>query len=262
LGIITAASLRLFPLPLDLQTAIIAVPSAAAAVSLLARLRAELADQIQAFELISSRALRMVLRHIPGTRAPFDNTCPWYVLIESAVADGAERFQSALMSSIDVGLALDAVIAGSAREAAEFWRLRHSISAAQKSEGASLKHDVSVPVGRIGDFIQAAEQSIQRIMPDARVVAFGHIGDGNVHFNISQPSSLTGAKFAEQSGALSDAVYSVTQSFNGSISAEHGIGQAKRELLRRFRSETEFSLMQAVKRALDPGNIMNPGKVL
>jgi FAD/FMN-containing dehydrogenase len=166
------------------------------------------------------------------------------------------------MSTIERGLAIDAVIAASDGQASDFWRLRHSISEAQKYEGASLKHDVSVPVGRIGDFIHAAEEAVCGLLPEARVVAFGHVGDGNVHFNISQPKRLSHAQFVKQSKALTDAVYQVTAEFNGSISAEHGIGQAKRELLRQYRSGTEIALMQAIKLALDPENIMNPGKVL
>jgi FAD/FMN-containing dehydrogenase len=154
------------------------------------------------------------------------------------------------------------VISGSDREAAEFWRLRHTISEAQKFEGASLKHDVSVPVGRIGDFVQAAEAAVRAIDPEVRVVAFGHVGDGNVHFNISQATGASTQQFTACSGRLSDAVYAVTRTFGGSISAEHGIGQAKREMLREFRSATELALMHAVKRALDPNNLMNPGKVL
>jgi FAD/FMN-containing dehydrogenase len=262
LGIITAASLKLFPWPRDLHTAIVALASAAAAVALLAELRAALGDGIQAFELISERALRYVLRHIPGTRAPLEASYPWYLLIESSSANGASGFHSVLMSTIEQGLAKDAVVAGSLREAGEFWRLRHSISEAQKKEGTSLKHDVSVPVGRIGDFIEAAEGEVRGLMPEARVVAFGHVGDGNVHFNISQPRSMSAAQFADSSSSLSDAVHAVTRSFNGSISAEHGIGQAKRELLRQFRSDTELSLMRTIKQSLDPQNIMNPGKVL
>jgi len=262
LGIITAASLRLFPLPRDLHTAIIAVASPGDAVALLSDLRSQLSDQIQAFELISDRALRFVMRHIAGVRAPFAENHPWYVLIEGSVPGGQKGFDTVLMNTMDRGLALNAIVAGSLREADEFWRLRHSISEAQKSEGASLKHDVSVPVGRIGDFIRSAESAVQKVLADARVVAFGHVGDGNVHFNISQPKSQSLEQFGGYAAALSDAVYSVTLAFNGSISAEHGIGKAKRELLRKVRGETELSLMRAVKQALDPANIMNPGKVL
>jgi FAD/FMN-containing dehydrogenase len=262
LGIITAASLRLFPLPGTLYTAIVAVASVADAVALLAALRSDLGECIEAFELIPARALRFVVQHVPGTRFPMEQQHPWYVLLECSRSGNEDAIHSTLMSTIERGLAIDAVIAASDGQASDFWRLRHSISEAQKYEGASLKHDVSVPVGRIGDFIHAAEEAVCGLLPEARVVAFGHVGDGNVHFNISQPKRLSHAQFVKQSKALTDAVYQVTAEFNGSISAEHGIGQAKRELLRQYRSGTEIALMQAIKLALDPENIMNPGKVL
>jgi FAD/FMN-containing dehydrogenase len=262
LGIITAASLHVVAVPKDVNTAIVALNEASAAVTLLANLRASLGDQIQAFELMSARSLRFVLRHIPGTRSPLDHMNDWYVLIECAGSNLAQEFHSALMSSIEQGIASDAVVAGSVREAREFWRLRDSISEAQRAEGASLKHDISVPVGQIGRFIDEAERAVLNIVPAARIVAFGHVGDGNVHFNVSQPKDMPNEEFAVQSGLLSDAVYGVTSAFNGSISAEHGIGVAKRELLRKTRGPAEMALMVAVKSALDPKNIMNPGKVL
>jgi FAD/FMN-containing dehydrogenase len=262
LGIITAASLRLYPLPRDLQTALVGVASAPAAVALLSKLRLDLDDQLQAFELLPDRAIRLVLRHIPDTRYPFDHPYPWYVLVECAGRHAAEAFHSVLMSAIESGLAHDAVIAGSQREAGELWRLRHAISEAQKFEGASLKHDVSVPLGHVGNFIETAETAVRTVLPGIRVIAFGHVGDGNVHFNISQPKDMSLQNFSEYSTALSAEVYAITRSFGGSISAEHGIGQAKRGLLRQFRSTAELGLMIAVKRALDPSNIMNPGKVL
>lgn len=262
LGVITAANLRLYPLPPDPVTAIVAIPSPAAAVALLGTLRTGLADQVYAFELFSARALGFVLQHIAGTRAPFERSYPWYVLVECASLQTVDALHGLLMSSIESGQAHDAAISGSHREAAEFWRLRHSVSEAQKFEGASLKHDISVPVGRIGEFIEAAESAIHAIDPEVRVVAFGHVGDGNVHFNLSQPAGASAERFAAAGERLSAAVYAVTRSFAGSISAEHGIGQAKRGMLRDFRSQAELALMRAVKRALDPGNIMNPGKVL
>jgi FAD/FMN-containing dehydrogenase len=262
LGIITAASLRLFPVPGEAHTALVALASASAAVSLLANLREVLGNHIQAFELIPVRAIRYVLRHIAGTRSPLDVQHPWFVLIECTGANIAELFHSSLMGSIERGAVTDAVVAHSTREANEFWRLRDSISEAQKCEGASLKHDVSVPVGRIGEFIEVTESAVLRLMPEARIVAFGHVGDGNVHFNISQPKEMSAQEFSRRCGELSEAVYSITRSFNGSFSAEHGIGVAKRELLHRYRDPAELSMMRAVKRAFDPKNIMNPGKLL
>jgi FAD/FMN-containing dehydrogenase len=262
LGVITAACLRMVAAPADTHTAIVAVSSPSVAVTLLANVRASLGDHVQAFELLSARSLRYVLRHIPGTRSPIADKHPWYVLIECAASSITELFHSALMTAIENGVAADAVVARSVREAAEFWRLRESISEAQRFEGASRKHDVSVPVGQIGRFIESAESAVLDLMPEARIVAFGHVGDGNVHFNISQPKEMSEREFATREDALSDAVYGVVSAFKGSISAEHGIGTAKRELLRRFRGLEELAMMAAIKQALDPKNILNPGKVL
>lgn len=262
LGIITAACLRLVPALTDTHTAILALRTPSDAVALLSLVRATLGDHVQAFELMSARALRFVLRHIPGTRPPIGDPYPWYALIECAASNITEAFQLALMGSIEKGIATDAVVARNGREAAEFWRLRESISDAQRFEGASIKHDVSVPVGQIGRFIELAESAVLRLMPDARVVAFGHVGDGNVHFNISQPKEMSAQEFAIRRDALSEVVYQEVSGFNGSPSAEHGIGTAKRDLLRRFRSPEELALMSTIKQALDPKNIMNPAKVL
>jgi FAD/FMN-containing dehydrogenase len=163
---------------------------------------------------------------------------------------------------MEKSLALNAIVAKSEAEANDLWRLRHSISEAQKFEGASLKHDISVPISQAGRFIQQAEAAVLARIPDARIVAFGHVGDGNVHFNISQPQSWSAERFLRQREAIAELVYGVTASFNGSISAEHGIGQSRRDDLRRYRSEIELSLMRAVKDTLDPNNLMNPGKVI
>lgn len=262
LGIITAASLRLYPAVTDTQTALVAISTPHQAVSLLSMLRCRLYDQIQAFELIPDRALRFVLRHVPACRLPFEPDQPWYVLVESVKCDDSERLEQALMAAIDSGLASDAVVAKNASEAETMWRCRHAISEAQKREGASLKHDVSVPVGAVADFIEAAASAVEQRMPGIRVVAFGHVGDGNVHFNLSQPKDLAADVFLAERHSLATLVYDVVQRFNGSISAEHGIGQAKRDDLRKYKSETEMILMQSIKQALDPASLLNPGKVI
>jgi FAD/FMN-containing dehydrogenase len=262
LGIITAATLRLYPTVNNVRTAMVAIPSAPASVALLSLLRKELADGIDAFELIAARALRFVLRHIPGSRAPFDTEYPWYVLIEASHPSDADAFEGVLVRAMERSMTLDAVIAKNAAEAQQLWRLRHSISEAQKLEGASLKHDVSVPVGDVGVFIEAAEDAIRQVIADARMVAFGHVGDGNVHLNVSQPKGRAADRFLEQREEFARILYDLTASFAGSISAEHGIGQAKRSYLAEYLSPVELSLMRKVKAALDPRNILNPGKVL
>lgn len=262
LGIITAASLRLFPCPENLQTAFIAVADAQAAVDLFALLRGRLHDRIQAFELISDRAMRYVLKHIPDTRCPFSESSPWYVLLEFSASAAEQAIEEELISVIESGLAQDIVLAKSNSEQQQMWRIRHSISEAQKREGASLKHDVAVPVGEVGRFIKEAEEAVLRSYPGSRLVAFGHVGDGNVHFNVSQPKDSPAGLFLEQRDAIASIVYDVVEKFGGSISAEHGIGVLKRSELLKRRSATEIAVMRAVKASLDPDNLMNPGKVL
>jgi FAD/FMN-containing dehydrogenase len=262
LGIITAASLRLFPAVRDVQTAFVAVDTAQAAVDLFATLRGQLSDQVQAFEIIPERALRFVLEHIPDTRRPLDAGHPWYVLLESGGHGSAPSVEEALINALDTGLAQDIVLAKNSSERQQFWRLRHSISEAQKKEGASLKHDVSVPVSDVGKFMEEAERAVLLLMPGARIVAFGHIGDGNVHFNVNQPKDMLPELFIAQRDTMASTVYDVVDRFGGSISAEHGIGVLKRSELLHRRSATEISVMRAMKAALDPNNLLNPGKVL
>ena len=262
LGIITAATLRLYPPVANTRTAFAGITAPGDSVALLVFLRQELADGIDAFELIQERAMQFVLRHIPGTRAPFDVKHPWYVLLEASHPSDAEAIENVLARAMERELVKDAVIAKNAAEAAAFWRLRHSISEAQKLEGASLKHDVSVPVGAVGAFIDTAQLAIAQHLPEARVVAFGHVGDGNVHLNVSQPRCGTRDKFLGEREAIATIVYDLVATYNGSISAEHGIGQAKRGYLEDYRGQVELSLMRRIKGALDPGNILNPGKVL
>ena len=262
LGIITAACLRLYPAIRNPETVLVAVESPDAAVTLLAALRAELSDQLQAFELFPARAVRYVLEHIPASSFPLDQELPWFVLLETSRESTGDEFEATLMSLHESALITDAVIAKNRSEANALWRLRHSISESQKREGASLKHDISVPVDDVGHFIRVAEAAVTKEIPGIRVVAFGHVGDGNIHFNLSQPKDWPAADFLQQGQRLASLVYDVVESFGGSISAEHGIGQAKREHLVRYRGETETGLMKAVKAALDPKNIMNPGKVI
>ena len=263
LGIITAASLKLHPKPGMRQIAMLAVPGAQQAVDLFAEMRGRLADQMQAYELMSGLSLDLVCRHIPNSRLPFDDDYPWYVLLDAAMpGNAATSFEETLMSTIEDGLVVDAVVAKSEAEAQQFWRLRHSISEAQKLESASLKHDVSVPVGEVARFIDAGTAAVEATVPGSRVVAFGHVGDGNVHFNVSQPIGSDRDAFLAERSRMAEAVYAVVAEFDGSISAEHGVGVLKREALRSHRSAAEIALMKTIKAALDPDGLMNPGKVL
>ena len=268
LGVITAAVLKLFPRPTAQVTALLALPDLAAALVLLGRARAATSDALTAFEFIPRPALEFVLRHIAGTREPFATPYPHYLLLEASAtaADGATtllpQVMALLAQAIEERLVLDAVIAQSAAQAAALWQLRESISDAQKPEGVSLKHDVAVPVSRVAEFVATASAQVSAAYPGVRVIAFGHVGDGNVHFNLSQPAGADGAAFAAAREPLARIVHDLAVGMGGSFSAEHGIGRLKREELRRYRSEVELDVMRRIKSALDPKGLMNPGKVL
>jgi FAD/FMN-containing dehydrogenase len=265
LGVITAAALKLFPKPAEHATAFIAVPDPKSAVDLLAHLQSETGGLLSAYELIAHSGLDMVLAHIPGTSDPLGTVSPWYVLAE---ASGAARFglrpvlENALGAAMEKGLATDATLASSEAQRAALWHLRESMSEAQKKEGASLKHDIAVPVAAIPDFVARAIPAVLKIVPGARPVPFGHLGDGNLHFNFSIPKGGDGPKFLANRAAVARVVHDIVHEFAGSISAEHGIGVMKREELLRYKSSAEIEIMRELKRMLDPEKILNPGKVL
>ena len=262
LGIITAATLRLLPKYPQTQTALVALPSARAAMQLLGRLRAATADQVQAFELLSDTAMNFALRHGAGLKSPLAASHPWTALIEAATSQADTSFEATLMAALEDGLVLDAVLAKNNSEAQQLWRIRHAIPAAQAAEGASLKHDIAVPIGRIDEFLGRAEELLRDLLPRARVVAFGHVGDGNLHYNVTQPVGDDAERFLRDGEQASAAIYELVHELEGSFSAEHGVGTLKKAYLQRFRSSTEIKLMRALKQALDPANTLNPGKVI
>ena len=262
LGIITAASLRLFPDPGHMATALVGIDRAGAAVELLGRLKTRLDDRIESFELVSRRVFNLVERHIPNASLPFEEEYPWYVLIEAATGGDAEFLENALLQEAEDGSLLDAVIAKNEAEAAELWRLRHSISEAERQDGKALKHDISVPLSRMQEFLERAEELLENRWPDARLVAFGHVGDGNLHYNVVLPRDLSAEKWAAEGERVTRALYELVQSLHGSFSAEHGVGQSKRAYLAAYRAGPELDLMRSLKKMLDPANILNPGKVI
>jgi len=262
LGIVTAAALKLFPRPAMRCTAFLAVSSIKAAVALLGRLQAASGGLVNAFEILPRIGLELVLAHIPETADPFGAPSPWYVLAEvSGIAALKDVFESALEAAFDDGLASDAVIAVSEAQRAALWKLRESMSEAQKKEGPSLKHDVAVPVAAVADFIAKATEAVAASLPGARPVPFGHLGDGNIHFNI-QAKDADMASFLARWDEIALIVHDVVRDFGGSFSAEHGIGVMKRADLKRYKSPVEIDLMRALKRTLDPKNILNPGKLV
>ena len=260
LGIITKAVLKLFPRPRRHDTAFVAVPSPQAAVSLLARFRQRANSAVLAFELIPEIAVQFVSRHM-GVSRPLPQGSPWFVLSEFAdAAEGA--MEHALADAMEEGLVTDAALAQNETQRMAFWELREKLSDSQKFEGGSIKHDVSVPVSRIPDFIAAAIPAVEAFMPGCRYMCFGHMGDGNLHFNVSQPIGMDKQAYLDHWPEMSRIVHDVVLAHGGSISAEHGIGQLKRDDMCRIKSPVELDVMRALKHMLDPRGILNPGKVL
>ncbi len=260
LGIITGAVLKLFPLPRTQTTCWLNALSLAAAVDLLNSAKSAFDAQLTAFELISEASLALVLKHIPNTSRP---TAPasWYILAEFSDAAPA-AVEQWLAGRLEAGAVADAAIAHSGMQAKKLWALRENISEAQKIEGISIKHDIAVPVSRIPEFLAQANAALEKAFPGIRVVAFGHVGDGNLHYNLSRPDAQENAAFIATQPAVNRIVHDAVHALNGSISAEHGIGQLKREELLRYKSPVEMALMRSLKQALDPRGLMNPGKIL
>jgi FAD/FMN-containing dehydrogenase len=267
LGIVTAATLKLFPRPADRAVAFVAVPSVEAALRLLRLAEEKAGGDISAFELMPRIGLDFVLRHMPDTRDPLKTRAPWYVLadVETARPGAADTLTAILETGAERGWLSDGVIAASAAQEAELWRLRESLSEVQKQEGGSIKHDISVPVSRMADFIRRASAAVEAACPGARPVPFGHLGDGNVHFNISQPLTEDMGRdrtaFLARWEEIAQIVHAIALELGGSISAEHGIGRMKRDELART-DPLRAELIRRLKQALDPKGIMNPGKVV
>ncbi len=266
LGTITAAVLKLFPQPKSNATAFVGVTSPSQALQLFNQLRANCAERLTGFELISRPCLDFVLRHVPNTLDPLTTPFPWYVLIElseSAVSlNASDMLEQELGFALEKSVAVDAVVAKSTAQSQALWALRENISEAQRFEGASIKHDISVPISSVPEFVTRASAALEAAFQGIRIVAFGHMGDGNLHFNVSRPLAQSDADFFAQSHHINETVHDLVHSMNGSISAEHGLGQLKRDEITRYKSKLELDLMRTVKRAWDPLGIMNPGKVI
>ncbi|HEY4112776.1 MAG TPA: FAD-binding oxidoreductase [Rhizomicrobium sp.] len=265
LGIITAAALKLFPLPSERITAFAAVPDVQSAIGLLNAAQDSTGGLVSAFELMPRLGLELVLAHIPQTTDPLAAPSPWYALIEVASAGAVDMrtpVMKALEDAMENGIATDAVIASNEAQRQAMWRLRESLSEAQKLEGASIKHDVSVPIAAMPEFLRRGIAAVQQIIPGARPVPFGHLGDGNIHFNFSAPKGGDEAAFRARWDDVNRAVHDIVREFGGSISAEHGVGVLKREEIVRTKTVAEVDIMRALKRTLDPKNILNPGKVV
>ena len=265
LGIITAAVVKMFPRPRAVETAFIGLPSPAAAVKLLNLAQARVGGTVTSFELIVRDVIEFAIKHGHSVRDPLAAKHPWYLLMEVSSQHGEglrESVEQLLADAGAQGLIEDATIAASLDQAKAFWHLRHILPEAQKPEGGSIKADVSVPVAAVPDFLKEATAAAKAIIPGCRPVPFGHLGDGNVHFNVSQPVGADAAQFLARWGEINDAVNKIVLKYNGSISAEHGIGKLKRDSLAKVKDPIALELMRGLKRMLDPNGILNPGKVL
>ncbi len=265
LGVITAASLKLFPRPKRHGTAVVAVPSVKCAVELLADLRAGSGDRVSSFELLPRSALELVERHL-GARINITPDSPWCVLCEVSSSDTEdpieERLASLLEGAMEKGLVTDALLAQNERERLAYWFIRENIPEAQRRDGPSVKHDVSLPIDRLAEFVDRASEWVATHVPEGFLVCYGHVGDGNLHFNINQSSGTAGKSLLAREPDIRRAIHDLVQEFRGSFSAEHGIGRHKVEELERYTDPVELQLMQQLKHALDPNGILNPGKVL
>jgi FAD/FMN-containing dehydrogenase len=266
LGIITAAVLKLFPKPKGQITAFLGLETPAAALELFQAARDFAGQSLTAFELMPRLGVEFTTKHVDGVRDPLTTPYPWYVLLEVSSGESEDHAQSLLEhlleNQMEAGSVLDGAVASSVSQSKDFWHLRESMSESQKPEGGSIKHDISVPVHAIPSFMQDAEKAVLDIEPSARICAFGHLGDGNLHYNISQPVGADKQEFLAMDRVITPAVHGLVLKYNGSISAEHGIGVMKRDELARIKDPTALDLMRRIKKNFDPAGIMNPQKVL
>jgi len=266
LGVITAACLKLFPQPADAATALVAIDSPQHALDLLARLRTAAGDQVTSFELMPRLAVELTVRHVPGVADPLDQNTPWYLLIELSSPNPRQELTNLLTAALEDaaagGTITNAMLATSIGQAQAMWKLRETVPEAQRRHGASLKHDVSVPVSAIPTLIEEGSALVRRLAPEGEVIPYGHAGDGNLHFNVSQRPESDIKSFVARGPVLELAMFDLVESLGGSISAEHGIGRLKAAEFARRADPVELALMHVLKRALDPNGILNPGKVL
>jgi FAD/FMN-containing dehydrogenase len=259
--------MKLYPLPKSQLTALAAVPSLEAAVQLLGLAHQHLSAGLTGFEVMGQFALKLVVKHFPQQRVPFYENSPYCVVLENSDNESDEhargQFERLLEAAMEAGCVTDAVVAESMAQARALWHIRESIPLAQAQEGLNIKHDISIAVSRIPEFVAQADAALSQAFPGIRLVNYGHLGDGNLHYNVQAPEGQDAEKFLrEQEGPVNGVVYALVDAYNGSISAEHGIGSLKREKLEKHKSPVALGLMRAIKTALDPQNTFNPGRML
>ncbi|MGF6873550.1 FAD-binding oxidoreductase [Paraburkholderia sp. MM5477-R1] len=265
LGIITAATLKVFPLPVQIETAFLGVRDIDHVMQLYSQARSASGDRLTAFELIPRAGMEFGLKHVPGITDPFDRTYPFYVLMDISSSEAGNNLRTlseqVLTAILEENLAEDVVLAESIAQAKNLWAIREGVVEGHKFEGAVVTHDVSVPIARIAEFVRTATAAAEAMHPGIRVIAFGHVGDGNIHFNFHQPVGEDPGTFIARAPEFNETVYDIAVGLGGSISAEHGIGYVKKSHLKKYRTDIEIELMRRIKRAIDEKNIMNPGKI-
>jgi D-lactate dehydrogenase (cytochrome) len=266
LGVITAAVMKLYPQPAARLTALAGMRTPDDALALFSQVRQRCGDALTGFELMSDVCMKLVHKHFPQLRAPFDRSYPQYVLLElsdsESEAHAAALLENVIGHALEHGIVEDAIVSASLAQSRALWQLREHISLAQAQEGKNIKHDIAVPISRIAEFIKATDKQLQAQFPGCRMVTFGHLGDGNLHYNVSTPEGESDDAFIARQAEVNRVVHDSVHHHGGSISAEHGLGALKRDEICRYKSEVELELMKTIKRALDPKNIMNPGKVI
>jgi len=265
LGVITAAVLKLFPRPVARATAWVGADRLEQLVTLLAMLRERCGERLVAFEMMSDDSLALVLAHVTATRAPLAGRHAFHALVELADtrAEGLDSlFEEALAEALERGIVGDAAVGATQAQAQAFWKLREGISQAQVRAGKAVKHDIALPISAITDFVPRADEALRRLSPQVHIVNFGHLGDGNLHYNVLLPPDVAAADYHARTEEFNRVVHDLVTEYGGSISAEHGVGQLRRDELRHYKPAVEFDLMMRIKQALDPNHLMNPGKLL
>ena len=265
LGIITSAILKLFPAHKQKETALVAVSKVSDAIELLSKITSAAGDSLTAFELMNNYSFNLPIKYINGIRQPFTNKHNWYILIELTSPQEGRNLRAiiekTLLTAVDQKVVEDAILAETLNQAQDFWKIRESIPEAQGEEGGSIKNDITVPISKIPEFLNRANKIVETIIPNIRPLSFGHAGDGNIHYNLTQPEDMDRKTFLNQWHIITNAINEIVADLNGSFSAEHGIGQLKIKELQQYRPGIEVQLMKIIKHSIDPKNIMNPGKL-
>ncbi|PPR77878.1 MAG: putative FAD-linked oxidoreductase [Alphaproteobacteria bacterium MarineAlpha2_Bin1] len=266
LGIITAASLKLFPIPYEINTILLAIDSLEKAIEIMNELKKLYIEKLSALEFFSNFALEIVIKNIPDSLQPFEKYYPWYILIDIEGTKEKDKnynlIENFLFKNLRNNIIKDGIVAKNLKEKENFWKIRESIPYAQKPEGSSIKHDISIPISKISQFIDESTKKIFKVIPNIRPCIFGHLGDGNIHFNLTKPINMQNLDFEKYQDRINKIIFDIVFKYNGSISAEHGIGLLKKDVIKNYKDKAEINLMKNIKKIFDKKNILNPGKLI